>query len=154
MRKINQDEFESKAKKMVAKYLGIDEKEVSMVWFRKVKSNEAVLCINVDSGPYSYCFVYFDVLYLSKRGRYIMTVYTYEDCTFYDDELLLNEKQKSCPYCHGLVGENKSLDISPNGKTRLDMSRSGYFEYTMNDLGIHVGELYFNYCPMCGRDLK
>ena len=149
MAKFNQAEFESKAKKMVAKYLGIDEKEVSMAWFRKVKSNEAVLCINVNPAPY-----YFDVLYLGERGRYIMTVYSYEDCTFYDDELLLNEKQKSCPYCHGFVDENKSLDISPNGKTRLGMSSSGYFEYTMNGLGAHVGEHYFNYCPMCGRDLR
>lgn len=42
MRKFNQAEFESNAKKMVASYLGIDEKHVSMVWFSKVKSNEGL----------------------------------------------------------------------------------------------------------------
>lgn len=66
----------------------------------------------------------------------------------------MNEKQKNCPYCHGLIGENQPLDISPNRKARLDMASSGFFEYTMNDFGIQVGEQYFNYCPMCGRDLR
>ena len=66
----------------------------------------------------------------------------------------MNEKQNNCPYCHGLIGENQPLDISPNRKARLDMSSSGFFEYTTNGRGIQVGERYFNYCPMCGRDLR
>ena len=66
----------------------------------------------------------------------------------------LTEKQKNCPYCHGLIGENQSLDISPNGKAQLDMANDGFFEYTTDGLGDHVGEHYFNYCPICGRDLR
>ena len=66
----------------------------------------------------------------------------------------MNEKQNNCPYCHGLIGENKPLDISPNRKARLDVASSGFFEYTTDGLVTHVCEQYFNYCPMCGRDLR
>ena len=165
MEQFNQAEFESKAKKMVASYLGIDEKEVSMAWFRKVKSNEAVLCVNVDPGPYSYCFVYFDVLYLSKRGRYIMTVYSYEDCTFYDDELLLNEKQKSCPYCHEPyeIMPMKAKETDDYGEKRWACytNRLGHIQYKVYTQRGYDSEPWEiatesnpQFCEMCGRDLR
>ena len=82
MEKFNQAEFESKAKKMVASYLGIDEKEVSMVWVSKVGLNaKAMLSGDLD-------FRYFEVTYLGEgeEGLYIMTVYTHEKCVFYEEE--------------------------------------------------------------------
>lgn len=59
-----------------------------------------------------------------------------------------------CPYCHGLIGENKPLDISPNKKARLDMSSRGFYEYMTDGVGIHAGDKRFKYCPMCGRKLS
>ena len=83
MRKFNQAEFESKAKKIVAKYCKIDEKDVSMVWFSKVGSNaKAMLSISVDPNS-----CYFDVVYNSEISRYIMAVYNFVDCDFYDEEV-------------------------------------------------------------------
>ena len=87
MSKFNQAEFESKAKKMVAKYCKIDgyeidEKDVSMVWFSKVGSNaKAMLKISVDPNYY-----YFDVAYNGEISRYIMSVYNFVHCDFYDEE--------------------------------------------------------------------
>lgn len=46
----------------------------------------------------------------------------------------MNEKQKNCLYCHGLIGENQSLDISPNREARLDMASSGFVEYTIDGI--------------------
>ena len=83
MSKFNQAKFESKAKKMVAKYCEIDEKDVSMVWFSKVGSNaKAMLNVSVDPNYY-----YFNVVYNSEISRYIMAVYNYVDCDFYEEEL-------------------------------------------------------------------
>lgn len=159
MRKFNQAEFESNAKKMVASYLGIDEKHVSMVWFSKVKSNEAMLCINVDPGPY----YYFDVLYLSEMGRYIMTVYTYADCTFYDekskdtivlqaqteDDKVKDPAETKCPICqehHNIKGLTDTFDA----QIKEDI-------LTLTDnalLGETIKDVYkINYCPFCGREL-
>ena len=82
MEKFNQSEFESKAKKMVANYLGIDEKEVSIAWFSKVGSNaKAMLSISTDPNSY-----YFDVVYNNEISRYIMAVYNFVHCDFYDEE--------------------------------------------------------------------
>ena len=81
MRKFNQAEFESEAKKMVAKYCDIDEQDVSMVWFSKVGSNaKAMLNVSVDPNYY-----YFDVVYNNEISRYIMAVYTFVHCNFYDE---------------------------------------------------------------------
>ena len=83
MSKFNQAKFESKAKKMVAKYCEIDEKDVSMVWFSKVGSNaKAMLNVSVDPNYY-----YFDVVYNSEISRYIMSVYNFVHCDFYEEEL-------------------------------------------------------------------
>lgn len=159
MKEFNQAEFESNAKKMVASYLGIDEKHVSMVWFSKVKSNEAMLCINVDPGPY----YYFDFLYLSGMGRYIMTVYTYADCTFYDekskDTIVLQAQteedeveasiETKCPICqehHNIKGLTDTFDA----QIKEDI-------LTLTDnalLGETIKDVYkINYCPFCGREL-
>lgn len=82
MSKFNQAEFESKAKKMVAKYCEIDEKDVSMVWFGKVGSNaKAMLIVSVDPN------YYFDVVYNSEISRYIMSVYNFVHCDFYDEKV-------------------------------------------------------------------
>lgn len=82
MKKFNQAKFESEAKKMVARYCGIDEKDVSMVWFSKVGSNaKAMLNINVDPNSY-----YFDIVYNSEISRYIMAVYNFVNCDFYEEE--------------------------------------------------------------------
>ena len=71
MDKFNQAEFESKAKKMVASYCGIDEKDVFMVWYSKVGANaKAILSIITDPNSY-----YFDVVYNNEISRYIMAVY-------------------------------------------------------------------------------
>lgn len=82
MTKFNQAKFESEAKKMVAKYCEIDEKDVFMVWFIKVGSNaKAMLSVSVDPNSY-----YFDVVYNSEINRYIMAVYNFVHCDFYDED--------------------------------------------------------------------
>ena len=82
MRKFNQAEFESEAKKMVARYCEIDEKDVLMVWFSKVGPNaEAMLSSSIDPNSY-----YFDIVYNSEISRYIMAVYNFADCNFYDEK--------------------------------------------------------------------
>lgn len=161
MSEFNQAEFESKAKKMVASYLGIDEKHVSMVWFSKVKSNEAMLCINVDPGPY----YYFDVLYLSEMGRYIMTVYTYADCTFYDekskdtivlqaqteDDKVKDPAETKCPICQehqDMLGLTDAIDLHLQDDILVLMDTSH------NGMRFPKDAFKINYCPFCGRPLN
>ena len=69
MRKFNQDEFESKAKKLVANYCEIDEKDVFMVWFSKVGANaKAMLSSDCDCR-------YLEVTYFGEEGLYVVDAY-------------------------------------------------------------------------------
>lgn len=62
-------------------------------------------------------------------------------------------RQENCPYCHDLINRGKPLDKTPKGDCWLDMTNNGYFEYKVGSHLI-VGSQPFNYCPMCGRDLR
>lgn len=73
MTKFNQAEFESHAKELVAKYLNyeVNEKDVSIVWFRKLEENaKAMLRSDLD-----HRYRYFDVTYFGEEGAYILDVY-------------------------------------------------------------------------------
>lgn len=86
MIKFNQAKFESEAKKMVAIYCDIDEKDVSIVWFSKVGANAKAILSTSDDPK----FDYFNVTYFGEKGQYIMTAHTYKD----DDGLQLNEDEE------------------------------------------------------------
>lgn len=161
MEKFNQAEFEIKAKKMVANYCEIDEKDVFMVWFSKVGSNAKAMLSTSDDPD----FHYFDVAYLSEKGRYIMTVYTYVDCTFCDEELQLNEKQKNCPYCHEPyeIMPMKAKETDDYGEKRWAcytnrLGRVQYKVYTQRGCDSEPWEIATEsnpqFCEMCGRDLR
>ena len=64
----------------------------------------------------------------------------------------LTEKQKNCPYCHGLITQGQMLDKTPSGDGWLGMANSGFFEYHINGITVLGGK--FNFCPMCGRPLN
>ncbi|MEK1407903.1 hypothetical protein HCZ21_00135 [Limosilactobacillus fermentum] len=90
MTKFNQAKFESKAKKLVAKYLNykvdekdvIDEKNVFIVWFSKVGVNaKAMLSSNLD-------YHYFEITYFGEEGVYIVDDYSLVGVDkFYEEEL-------------------------------------------------------------------
>lgn len=84
MSKFNQAEFESEAKKLVARYLSyeVDEKDVFMVWFSKVGANaKAMLSSDLD-------YRYFEVTYFGEEGQYIVDVYDLTEWDyFYEEEL-------------------------------------------------------------------
>ena len=81
MEKFSQAEFESKAKKMVAKYCGANEKDIFMVWFSKVGSNaKAMLSSDFDD-------CYFEVTYFGEEGKYIVDEYDFAGYDeFHEDE--------------------------------------------------------------------
>lgn len=161
MEKFSQAEFESKAKKMVAKYCEIDEKDVFMVWFSKVGLNaKAMLKISVDPNYY-----YFDIVYNSEISRYIMAVYNFAHCDFCDEELQLNEKQKNCPYCHEPyeIMPMKAKETDDYGEKRWACytNRLGYVQYkvyTQRGCDSEPWEIATEsnpqFCAMCGRDLR
>ena len=70
MTKFNKAKFESDAKKLVVKYPNYDvnEKEVSVVWFRKIGANaKAMLSSDLD-------FHYYEITYFGKEGKYKVDV--------------------------------------------------------------------------------
>ena len=80
MTKFNQAEFESKAKKLVARYLRceLDEKEVFMVWFSKVGVNAKAMLSSVLND------LYFEVTYFGEEEKYIVDVYDLIDCEVHE----------------------------------------------------------------------
>ena len=82
MRKFNQAEFESKAKKLVARYLRceLDEKEVFMVWFSKVGVNAKAMLSSVLND------LYFEVTYFGEEEKYIVDVYDLIDCEVHKED--------------------------------------------------------------------
>lgn len=151
MEKFNQAEFESKAKKMVASYYDIDEKDVFMVWFSKVGLNaKAMLSSDLDSR-------YFEITYFGEKGQYIMTVHTYND----DEELQMNEKQKSCPYCHPPYkpfisdGKGTFIDLENNSSPICVGISNVLGEGPITEaLCEVVNVLKLPSCPFCKRDLR
>ena len=162
MEKFNQAEFESKAKKMVAKYCEIDEKDVSMVWFSKVGSNAKTM-LNVSVDPNYY---YFDVVYNSEINRYIMSVYNFVHCDFYDekpkdtstphpqteDDKVKDPAETKCPICqehNNILGLTDAFDL----RIKEDI-------LTLTDKTVHSDTQFpkdvfkINYCPFCGRKLS
>lgn len=84
MSEFNQAKFESKAKKLVAKYLNYEanEEDVFIVWFSKVGANaKAMLSSDLD-------YHYFEITYFGEEGKYEVDVY---DITavdeFHEEEL-------------------------------------------------------------------
>lgn len=83
MSEFNQAEFESKAKKLVAKYLNyeVNEKELSIVGFSKVGADAKVMICGMDD----HCF---EVTYFGEDGEHIVDVYSYVECDeFHEEEL-------------------------------------------------------------------
>ena len=82
MRKFNQAEFESKAKKLVARQLRceLDEKEVFMVWFSKVGTTAKAMLGSYIDGHY------FEVTYFGVEGRYVLDVYDFVSSKVYNEE--------------------------------------------------------------------
>ena len=72
MTEFNQAKFESKAKKLVAKYLNYeaDEKEFSIVGFSKVGADAKAMICDMDD----HCF---EVTYFGEDGEYIVDFYSY-----------------------------------------------------------------------------
>lgn len=83
MTKFNQAKFESKAKELVAKYLHreVNEKELSIVGFRKVGADAKVMICDMDD----HCF---EVTYFGEDGDYIVDFYSYVECDKPDEEEL------------------------------------------------------------------
>lgn len=83
MRKFNQAEFESKAKKLVVRCSDyeVDEKDVSIVWFSNVGANaKAMLSSAIDN-------CYFEVTYFVEEGKYIVDEYDFAGYDeFHEDE--------------------------------------------------------------------
>lgn len=92
MTEFNQDKFESKAKELVAEHLNyevdekdvIDEKDVSIVWFKKEKVYaEAMLKDLDDLDDHHYVVSYF-----YEEGLYILDIYCLEGWVeFHEEEL-------------------------------------------------------------------
>ena len=63
--------IESDAKKKVVKYLnyGVDEKELTAVWFNELEGHVHVLIRNNRDD------IYFEVTYYDEEGKYIIDVY-------------------------------------------------------------------------------
>ena len=80
MYKFNHDKFESEAKKLVAKHLNyeVNEKELSIVGFRKVGVDDKVMICDMDD----HCF---EVTYFGEDGEYIVDFYSYVECDKSDE---------------------------------------------------------------------
>ncbi len=65
----------------------------------------------------------------------------------------LTEKQKNCPYCHGMKRIRDSL-IFETRRDILDL-RGNSLEYTLvlPNHKKYEAQAYIKYCPMCGRYL-
>nr|DAG70730.1 MAG TPA: hypothetical protein [Caudoviricetes sp.] len=81
MKDFNQAEFESKAKKLVAKHLNykVNEEDMSIVWFSKVGVNAKVIIHDLDD----HCF---EITYCGEDGEYIVDVYDIVECDKSDEE--------------------------------------------------------------------
>ncbi|WP_434437955.1 hypothetical protein [Limosilactobacillus fermentum] len=86
MTEFNQDKFESKAKKLVVKYLNyeVNEKEVSIVWFKKGEVYAEAMLKDLDDLD-DHRFV---VSYFYEEGVYSLDIYCLEGWVdFHEEEL-------------------------------------------------------------------
>lgn len=66
----------------------------------------------------------------------------------------LTEKQKNCPYCHGMKRMRDRL-IYETRRDILELNNNS-LEYTVILPGHkeYEAQVYVEYCPMCGRPLN
>lgn len=170
MNKFNQAKFESKAKRLVAKYLNyqIDEKELSIIWFSKVGADAKVMICDMDN----HCF---EVTCFGEDEEYIVNVYSYVECDESDEEEL-----KGSNTSHVLIGVDKTqtslvdkIQISDETKCPICQEQHNVWGLTeafqlhikddilfMKDKSVHSDVQFpkdafkIKYCPFCGRPLN
>lgn len=65
----------------------------------------------------------------------------------------LTEKQKNCPYCHGMMDLLPAIPSHTRHLTIVEGNNGKYAEVLFNKEDHADWLIYIDYCPMCGRRL-
>lgn len=177
MTEFNQTKFESKAKKLVVKYLHnkVHEGDVFIVWFSKVGKNaRAMLSSDLD-------YHYFEITYFGEEGKYVVDVYDITAVGEFNDEgiaIKMNDNQRfysevsngtstshvqigvdkvtasvetKCPVCqehHNVVGLTDTFEL----QVKEDILIPTYKSFN-GDMRFPKDTFKIKYCPFCGRKL-
>lgn len=66
----------------------------------------------------------------------------------------LTEKQKNCPYCHGMMDMVQAIPGNKQTLTIVEGNNGKYAEVLYQEDGHPNMLIYIDYCPACGRPLN